>query len=29
VPDTKMVYAGMKRPDQVADMIVYLKKATR
>ena len=29
VPDTKMVYAGMKRPDQVAEMIVYLKKATR
>ena len=29
VPDTKMVYAGMKRPDQLADMIAYLKKATQ
>ncbi len=29
VPDTRMVYAGLKRPDQLADMIAYLKKATQ
>jgi len=29
VPDTKMVYAGLKRPEQMADMIAYLKKATQ
>ena len=29
VPDTRMVYAGLKRPEQIADMIAYLKKATR
>lgn len=28
VPDTKMVYAGLKRAEQLADMIAYLKKAT-
>ena len=29
VPNTKMVYAGLKRPEQMADMIAYLKKATQ
>ena len=29
VPDGKMVYAGLKRPAQVADVIAYLKKATQ
>ena len=29
VPDTRMVYAGLKRPEQLADMIAYLKKATQ
>jgi cytochrome c len=29
VPDTKMIYAGLKRPEQLADMIAYLKKATQ
>jgi cytochrome c len=28
VPGTKMVYAGMKRQDQLDDMIAYLRKAT-
>jgi cytochrome c len=29
VPDGKMVFAGIKRPAQLADVIAYLKKATR
>ena len=29
VPDGKMVFAGLKRPAQVADVIAYLKKATQ
>ena len=29
VPDTKMVYAGLKRPEQLADIIAYLKKVTQ
>jgi cytochrome c len=29
VPGTKMVYAGMKQAGQLADMIAYLKQATR
>lgn len=29
VPDTKMIYAGLKRPEQLADMIAYLRKATQ
>ena len=28
VPDGKMIYAGLKRPEQLDDMIAYLKKAT-
>jgi cytochrome c len=28
VPETKMVFAGLKRPAQLADVIAYLKKAT-
>src|SRR5262249_18702108 len=27
VPDTKMVYAGMKQPAQLADLVAYLKQA--
>lgn len=29
MPGTKMVFAGIKRPDQLADVIAYLKEATR
>lgn len=28
VPGTKMTYAGLKRQDQLDDMIAYLRKAT-
>ena len=29
VPETKMVFAGLKRPAQLADVIDYLKKAAQ
>ncbi|MDI1286351.1 MAG: c-type cytochrome [Reyranella sp.] len=29
MPGTKMVFAGVKRPDQLADLVAYLKEATR
>ena len=29
VPDTKMVYGGMKQAGQLADLIAYLKQATQ
>jgi cytochrome c len=29
VPDTKMVYGGMKQPGQLADLLAYLKQATQ
>jgi cytochrome c len=29
VPDGKMVYAGMKQPGQLADLVAYLKQATQ
>ena len=29
VPETKMVFGGLKRPAQLADVIAYLKKATQ
>ena len=29
VPDGKMVFAGLKRPAQIADVIAYLKKAAQ
>ena len=29
MPGTKMIFAGIKRPDQLADLIAYLKEATR
>jgi len=29
VPDTKMVYGGMKQPAQLADLVAYLKQATQ
>ena len=29
VPNGKMVFAGLKRPAQLADVIAYLKKATQ
>jgi cytochrome c len=29
VPDGKMVFAGLKRPPQLADLIAYLKNATQ
>ena len=29
VPDTTMVHAGLKRPEQLADVIAYLRKATQ
>ena len=29
VPETKMVFAGLKRPAQLADVIAYLKKTTQ
>lgn len=29
VPGTKMVYAGLKRQEQLDDLIVYLRKATQ
>ena len=29
MPGTKMVFAGVKRPDQLADLIAYLKEATQ
>ena len=29
VPGTKMAYAGVKKPQERADLIAYLKKATR
>ena len=29
MPGTKMIFAGIKRPDQLADVIAYLKEATR
>ncbi|MDP1753218.1 MAG: cytochrome c family protein [Reyranella sp.] len=29
MPGTKMVFAGIRRPDQLADLIAYLKEATR
>ena len=29
IPGNKMVFVGVKRPDQLADLIAYLKKATQ
>ncbi len=29
IPGNKMVFVGVKRPDQMADLIAYLKKATQ
>ena len=29
VPGTKMVYGGMKQAGQLADMVAYLKQATK
>lgn len=29
MPGTKMVYAGLKRQDQLADLIAYLREATK
>jgi cytochrome c len=29
MPGTKMVFAGIKRPDQLADVVAYLKQATQ
>ena len=29
VPEAKMIFAGLKRPAQLADVIAYLKKATQ
>jgi cytochrome c len=29
MPGTKMVFAGMKQPGQIADLIAYLKQATQ
>jgi len=29
MPGTKMVFAGMKNPGQIADLIAYLKQATQ
>jgi len=29
IPDTKMVFAGIKRQEQLDDMLAYLKKATQ
>ena len=29
MPGTKMVFAGMKNPGQIADLIAYLKEATK
>jgi cytochrome c len=29
VPGTKMVYAGLKRPEQLGDMVAYLRKAAQ
>lgn len=29
MPGTKMVFAGIKRSDQLADVVAYLKEATR
>jgi cytochrome c2 len=29
VPDTKMVFAGLKQQEQRDDVIAYLKKATQ
>ena len=29
MPGTKLVFAGVKRPDQLADLIAYLKEATK
>lgn len=29
MPGTKMVFAGVKRPDQLADLIAYLTEATQ
>ena len=29
VPDGKMVFVGLKRPAQLADVIAYLRKATQ
>lgn len=29
IPGNKMVFVGLKRPDQLADLIAYLKKATQ
>lgn len=29
MPGTKMVFAGIKRPDQLADIVAYLKEATQ
>lgn len=29
MPGTKMVFAGIKQPGQIADVIAYLKEATR
>lgn len=29
MPGTKMVFAGVKQPGQIADLIAYLKEATR
>jgi len=29
VPDTKMVFNGIKQPGQLADLVAYLKQATK
>ena len=29
VPDTKMVFSGVKQPAQLADLVAYLKQATQ
>ncbi len=29
IPGNKMVFVGVKRPDQMTDLIAYLKKATQ